>query len=326
MLAVTVAALASSNSDASAQRRGALERWLAQAEQATARGNDRRAWSLWQRAATRQPADGRAASRMAATLPADPALAARPTEAVRARARAVEASLRAHLAATEGSRDARSLESHRAMAWARAILGEHEGAIDAVTSAAGLQDEAAHGLLRRLAAVSIHRNDLDAAHRALVAAHRAVPQDAGALSDLGALELALGRPAAAVERFTRVLGGRPDDLEARRDLAGALIAAARADEAVALLAGAVRAHPDDAELRLELARAALEAGQPVRAEQEVRLLLSRLGDADGRGHATLGEALAAQGRREEAEAAFREALRRDPGDLRARRGLDALTP
>jgi tetratricopeptide (TPR) repeat protein len=299
-----------------------LERWLDEAERAMARGQERRAWALWERAAAREPADERAALRMAERLPSEPARVAAPDEALRARARAVVGALERHLGAAESP----SAAVHRDAAWARAIARDHGAAIDGAAVRAGRQDRESAGLLQQLAALAIHRGDLAAAHRALLAAHRALPVDGGVLSDLGAVELALGRPEAAIPRFTQVLGGRPEDLGARRDLAGALLAAGRAAEAVALLGPAVDAHPDVLELRVELARAALEAGQPQRAEQVARGLVDALPDQDARGHALLGEALAAQRRPAEALAAFTEALRRDPDDLRAQRGLAALRP
>jgi tetratricopeptide (TPR) repeat protein len=303
-----------------AQPSRALERGLADADRAAQRGQERRAWTLWQRAARRAPADERAVLRMASTLPVDASEVARAPEPVRARAQLVQTALDAHFAANASP----SPEARQRHAWTTAILGDHATAIDAIAARAGRQDAAAAEWLRRLAALAVHREDLVAAHRALLAAHRALPVDGGVLSDLGAVELALGRPAAAIERFTRVLGGRPDDLDARRDLAGAMVAAGRADEAVALLAPAVDTHPDVVDVRVELGRAALEAGQWLRAEQVARGLMDALPPTDPRGPSLLGEALAGQRRAREAEDAFRDALRRDPEDLRAQRGLAAL--
>lgn len=306
-------------SAASAQSRQ-IERLLASAELAAERGRDAQALRLWRRAAALSPEDPRAALRIARTLPADAAAAVEANDAVRERAEEARRLLDAHLEVATGDTAA----ARRARAWASAVLGDHEGAIEAVTGLAGLQDGDSAALLRQLATLAVLAGDLPAAARALVAAHRALPQDSAILSELGAVELARGDPEAAIERFARVLGRDPSALDARRDLAGALVAAGRPDDAVELLSAAIEAHPSEVELQLELARAALEAGQPQVAERSARAALASLPDGDGRGHTTLGEALAASGRRSAARAAFEEALRRDPHDLRAQMGLDSL--
>lgn len=301
------------------QAQAPLERALASAERAAESGGERRAWILWRRTAARFPEDARAAIRMAEALPVDPAVIATPTRTVRARFEEAERALRDHVAATATP----SADARRMHAWTIAAR-DHRAAIDALVELAGLQDAASASVLARVAAIAAARDDLHAARRALEAAHRAMPQDNAHLSDLGAVELALGDPGSAADRFARVLARRPDDLGARRDLAGALVAAGRAGEASALLAQAIELHPEEPELSIELARAALEAGQPIVAERAARLAIGALGDEDARGHSALGAALAAQRRREDAEVAFAEALRRDPRDLRARQGLDAL--
>lgn len=304
---------------AAAPAQAPLERALAGAERAAQAGQARRAWTLWRRVAARYPEDERAASRMAAELPRAPEALATPSDTLLARAAEAERALEAHLAATaEPSASARRLH-----AWSLAAR-DHARAVERAAEAAGLQDAEAAALLARLAALSVLRGDLRAARRALEAAHAAMPQASVHLSDLAAVELALGEPEAAATRFARVLARDPGDLGARRDLAGALVAAGRAGEAVALLEEAAARHPEEPELAIELARAALEAGQPRAAERAARAAIAALADTDPRGHAVLGAALAARGRREEAELAFGEALRRDPRDLRARHGLDAL--
>ncbi len=286
-----------------------LERGLASAERAAQAGQTRRAWQLWRRLARRYPADGRAAIAMARVEPLD-----------RARAAEAEHALEAHLAAAPSP----SVEARRLHAWMVAAR-DPAGGIDRVIPLVGLQDAEAAILLARMAALAIEEDDLEAARRALEAAHRAMPQENAYLSDLGAVQLALGDPAAAAESFARILGRRPDDLAARRDFAGALIAAGRPAEAVTQLAQALERHPEEPELAIELARAALEAGEPALAERAARAAIEALGDADARGHSALGAALAAQRRREAARLAFAEALRRDPRDLRAQQGLEALS-
>jgi len=299
----------------------AIARILARAEAAAERGQDRRAWTLFNVARRRAEADDpRPAIAEAEALPEE---AAEPTDAWRSRA--AEARDAHDELAAEAPEHPQAARAARLRAWAAALAGEHAEAIERASAAAGLQDRESAALLRRLATLAVLRQDLPSARRALIGAHRAMPQESATLSDLGAVELALGRPGAAVERFARVLGRRPDDLLARRDLAGAMVAAGRAEAAVEILTQAAAAHPGDIDLRLELAHAALEAGDHAMAERAARAAIERSANDDGRGHTVLGAALTAQGRREDARAAFEEALRRDPGDVRARQGLESAS-
>ncbi len=302
-------------------RPDAISALLARAEAASARGRDAQAWALWARAARRAPPeDGRVALALGAALPTEPVEA---SPAVRERAVRARDALDDFLEHAAPEHPAARRAAHL-RGWAAALAGDHGSAIERVGGAIGLQDRESATWLGRLAALAVRRGDLEAARRALVAAHRAWPQDDEGLRDLGAIELALGRPGEAVERYARIVGRRPEDLAARRDLAGALVAAGRAEEAMAILARAAELHPEDADLWIECAHAALEAGAPDRAERAARAAIERLASDDGRGHAALGAALAALGRREAAAAAFDEALRRDPSDVRARQGRDTL--
>lgn len=325
--AAVVGALLVVSTPAAAQPRGGagsgadrVRRLLDRAEAAESRGQGARAWRLRARAVDRaDEGDGRAALALGRSLPTEPSDAAAPPWPERAAA-AAEA-LQRYLDAADPREHA---EARRLHAWATALAGDRVGAIERAAGAAGLQDRAAADTLRRLATLAVRHGELAPARRALEAANRAYPQDNAVLADLGAVELALGEPGSAAERFARILGRQPTNLSVRRDLAGALVASGRADAAVELLARAVERHEDRPELRLELAYAALEAGEPRRAERAARGAIARLPEDDGRGHAALGAALAAQRRSGDAARALREALRRDPDDLRARRGLEAL--
>ncbi len=293
---------------------------LSRAEAARARGQDARAWAAIGRAARRSaPGDGRPAMAWGALLPTAPEEPAAPW---RERAATARDAIDAFLAEAPRSPDA--ARAGRLRAWAAALAGDHAAAIERAAGAAGLQDRESSALLGRLAALSVRRGDLLSAQRALVAAHRAFPQDDDTLRDLGAIALALGRPTEAVEHYARIVGRRPQDLDARRDLAGAMVAAGQADAAVELLGNAVEHHPGHVDLWLEHAHAALEAGRGSTAERAARAAIERLDATDGRGHAALGAALVLLGQREAAAAAFDEALRRDPRDVRARQGRDAL--
>ena len=318
---VVLGALLLSSTVVTAQPSPTVTRLLDRARAAAERGHEGRAWALIGRAVREAPAgDESGVTALAAALPTE---VAEPTSVWRQRAAETRDAIDAFLEAAPAHADLTRLA--RSRSWAAALAGDHVEAIERAAGSAGLQDRASADLLRDLAALSVVRRDLHAAQRALAAAHRAYPQDNEVLADLGAVELALGRPGAAVERFGRILGRQPADFDARSDLAGALVAAGRAAEAVELLAPAA-AHYGDAhpELHLELAYAALEASNPRVAVTAARAAIAVLGDDDARGHTALGAALAASQQRDEAESTFEEALRRDPRDVRARQGLEAL--
>ncbi|MGE0789696.1 MAG: tetratricopeptide repeat protein [Sandaracinaceae bacterium] len=298
---------------------------LARAEREVARGHRTRAWAILARAAERAPSDVGLATALARLLPAASALpAGRADPGVASRAASARDALRRALAAADETSPPAPAEAYRALAWATALAGDLDAAVDDAEARVGLQDRESAELLRDLATIAAGRDMLRLARRALEAALRAYPQDNSTLTDLGVVELALGEADAAAERFARILGRVPTDIDARRDLAGALVAAGRADSALALLARAAEHHPEDPELRLELAFAALEAREPAQAETAARDAIARLPTSDARAHAALGAALAALERPDDAREAFREALRRDPRDVRARQGLSAL--
>ena len=95
------------------------------------------------------------------------------------------------------------------------------------------------------------------------------------------------------------------------------------DQAIAEYEAALKADPANEPLAVELARRYLRANQP---EKALRVLdpLSNQPKASGRLLAYLGMARQALGRKEEAETAFKEAIRRDPRALIAYRGLAQL--
>ncbi|MFK7991882.1 MAG: tetratricopeptide repeat protein [Sandaracinaceae bacterium] len=292
-----------------------IARLIARAEALRERGRTDAAWALNRRAVARAPEDHRAVMAMAAALPTEVSWPV--DETTRERATAVREAI---LAAGSGAPP----QMQHWLAWSHALAGELRPAVDVAARSVGLQDDAARTWLQRIALLAVRAESLHVARDALRAAHRAMPQDSSILSDLGAVELALGLPEDAVSRFERVLGRRPEDLSARRDLAGALVAAGHATDAVGQLQRCLDAHPEETEIRLELARAALDAGQAAVAEAASRAAIAQLAGDDPRGWTALGDALVARGRGPAAAGAYEEALRRDAGNVRARRGLDAL--
>jgi tetratricopeptide (TPR) repeat protein len=307
-----------------AQPGRSVDAWIARADALAAAGRRRPALALLRRAVARDPADPRAPLRLATLLlPAEPAAAAAPGSAERETAVEVSAML-AHTLAAAPDGEA-TAELRLAQAWADAVAGDHRDGIEGAGAAAGLLDTHAAALLRRLAALAVHRHDLVAADRALELARRADAADVSLLADHATVRLARGLPAGAAAILRDALERRPGDVDLRRALGAALLAAGDETGAITVLSRLARERPDDLRAQLELAQASLEIGDPVRAERAARQALPRSEASDARASVLLGLALAAQQRTAEARQAFQDALRRDPDDPRAREGLAALS-
>lgn len=160
------------------------------------------------------------------------------------------------------------------------------------------------------------------ARRALSAPREAPPAEAGPAArrwiPLGAAATALAAAGvyAALGQF-----GRADEPMARRVSEWAAAPQTLdAPRAAAVMSEVVRRNPDDDRALALLGAARFEAGDPVGAASAFRRLLARHPE-DAQSWARLGESLvrAAEGRVDgDAEAAFREAVRLDPGQLGAR--------
>lgn len=306
-----------------------LARWIARADALVAAGHEARAAPILRRAARRAPEDARAPLRLAGLLvPADPSRVADPSAALRRAAEEARAALDRVVAVDDATR----ADLARARAWTIAASGDHREAAEIAGGAMGRLDAASARALRDIAAVAVHRRDLEAASRAIELAERAAPEDVSLASDRAAIELARGRPDRAIPLVRRVLERRPDDLRARRDLAGALLASGAPESALRILSAIAAQHDTDAtdpreraRCHLDVARAALEAGDAARAERAARAALRHAPETDPSPARLLALALVAQSRRPEAADAFREALRRDPTDSRSREGLTGIT-
>lgn len=162
----------------------------------------------------------------------------------------------------------------------------------------------------------------EVARRALTSSPEAAPAASGAgarrwvpigaavaVLAAGGLYFALGRPGMADQPMAKRVAewaAAPQTLDAPR--------------AAAVMAEAVRRDPDNAQALALLGASRFEAGDPVGAASAFRRLLV-LHPTDAQAWARLGESLvrAAEGRVDgDAEAAFREAVRLDPGQLGAR--------
>jgi tetratricopeptide (TPR) repeat protein len=179
----------------------------------------------------------------------------------------------------------------------------------------------------------------------------------GLLRIRGYLAQMLGDAENAVEAYTQVVERAPNDWESWNNLGNARVAAGEFEAGIIDLERAVGMAPDSAPPRLNLARAYRQSGDPAKAEQILRKMaddfpsdamplkdlcdllmqsdreeesLEMLDRALEREPDDIGLLLARAGhfglllRMGEAEAAFREVLRRDPGNAEAFVGLAVL--
>ncbi|MBW2461507.1 MAG: tetratricopeptide repeat protein [Deltaproteobacteria bacterium] len=307
-----------------------LERLLARGEGLRDRQRTTAAARLFRAAADRMPEDPRGPIALAEMLlPEEPTApdAIRPPAPLRQTAEELKDRLNRVVVAgdtTDPEYRQHTKQVRTLLPWAIALSGDHRGAIDAAALSAGRLDDVAASILRRLGALAVRRHDLVAADHALTAARRADPVDVSLSTDLAALRLARGHAEDAVRLLLEARRRVPGDLTIARDLAGALLSAGRADEALAAFAAIAGEHDDDPRAHLDLARAALEAGHPERATQAAQAArrASEVGDPEAA--LVLAAARLSANDPAGARAAFREALRLAPDDLRARRGLEAL--
>ncbi len=300
-----------------------LERTLVGADAELARHRQRQALVLLRRAVVRAPTDARAPLRLAELLlPAE--LPERADAALLATAAEVGTALEA-AASAPGVELATLRRLQRYAAWARAVSGDRAGAVDLLATRCGRLDEDAAQLLRKLAAESARAAQLADAVTALTHATRCAATLIATLAELGAVQLARGRTTQAIDTFREVVRRLPGDEDALRDLAGALLADGQSRDALALYGAVTSRCPTQSRCQLDLARAALEAREPARSVSAAREAL-RLDTRDPAPALVLAAAELALNRRVEAAEAYREALRRHPGDLRATEGLRALDP
>jgi Flp pilus assembly protein TadD len=308
----------------------AVERWLERGRGLSERGREAAAAALFRRAMSRAPSDPRPLVALASlVLPDDPndREAIEPSAAVQRDA----ADLAARAASVVVPGD-RTDPAQRALSgairtlgpWATALTGDHRSAIDLAALSAGRLDDVAATNLRRLAALACRRHDLGAADRALAAAIHADPTDVDLVTDLAAVRLARGRADDALRLFFEAERRRPGDEAIARDVAGALLAAGRVSEGVARFAAIADGAPDDPRAHLDLSRALLDAGDGEGASRAARAALALAAEADPEPALVLAAARILLSDPSGARAAFAEALRRDPGNVRARAGLSGL--
>lgn len=300
-----------------------LERWLTKAERDHAAGRTGTALATWWRATQRAPRDPRAPLRLAERLLPE-TLETPCDDANRADAARLRTLLETVAEAPAIEPTVRQLLMLRA-AFAQAVAGDETGAVTALATRCGRLDAASASLLRALAASAVRRSRLAAAEAALDDALRCAGPGDALYADRGAVRLARGRTAEAIDDFREVVRLRPGDRDALRDLAGALLAAGRTRDALTLYDDLAAGTPDDASLRLDAARAALQSRALPRAIESA-LIAARLAPRDAEPALVVAAAYLALGDRAAAILAYEDALRRNSSETRAFEGLRALAP
>lgn len=158
--------------------------------------------------------------------------------------------------------------------------------------------------------------DFDAAVELYGAALEADPDDYRSLNNLGVCLEALGRSAEAEGAYRRALEVRSDLAPIHYNLGHLFHAGGSIEQAIPCYKAALEADADYAAARYNLGTAFLELDRLVEAEAEYSLLLKAEAPPDHpeffKVPGNLGQVLADQGRLEDAEAAYRQAVSMQP--------------
>ncbi|AHE98551.1 tetratricopeptide repeat protein [Thioalkalivibrio paradoxus] len=225
------------------------------------------------------------------------------------------------------SRAQRCIDAHpeNADAWhlramARRELGELEGAVADLEQCLRLEPANSMAWLH-LGQVHARQRELKQACDAYARAADADPGNAEACFWHGRCELEAGRAAAAAMWLERAARGAPGAVLLRAWAALALARSGRMTEAAAWLDGIEEAAACDGETWFQLGRALAATGRVERAERAYREALERGDVARGAVLNNLGLLLRDSGRRQEAAGALRSAVAADSGNWRARGNL-----
>ena len=210
---------------------------------------------------------------------------------------------------------------HKSLGDAARDAGDPDGAVAEYRRAIALRPlPEAHS---NLAAVLAAQGRFDEAFEHYRAAIRIKPSYAFAWTSYGVALADAGRGAEAIEAHHRALAINPDLMEAHVNLGSALDAAGQLDEAMREYATAIRLRPTP-EAYNNLGTLLVKLGRPADAVQALRQGIALRADIATL-HENLGIALQRLDDRAGAAAAFREALRLEPGRASARAALSALS-
>lgn len=209
-------------------------------------------------------------------------------------------------------------QSANNLAIIRMMRGSYAEALDWAEQAVTAEPRVPDVYITR-ARILIAMNRYDEAVRGLGIGVQALPDSAPLQYVLGGALLKAGRALDAIPSLERAISLKPTDPAPYSGLGDALVAAGKPAEAVARYEQSLAILESPA-VRLSLAGALQAAGQPERAEIELRALLARAPTAHEL-HSRLGDALRARGRIDQAVESYQRALALSGAALDAHYGL-----
>jgi len=195
------------------------------------------------------------------------------------------------------------------------LMRQGKNALQALRRTAQLMPQDAEAL-SNLGAALHDMGSWDEALASLRCALVIQPDHVQALIDAGNALKALRRVGEAVPFYRRALKIDPRELEAQNNLGNALLELRQFDDAIACYRRALAIEPDDAEVHSNLANALRHRGLMEEAINACRQALA-LDPSLAFAHKVLGLALEALGQREEAAACYQRALDQNAGDVEA---------
>jgi tetratricopeptide (TPR) repeat protein len=168
------------------------------------------------------------------------------------------------------------------------------------------------------------KRDYPAAEAALREAIRLQPDDGKTHHNLGVALEHQGKVDEAVAEFRAAIRHQPDDARAHYILGDTLKGLGKFDEAIAEYRTAIRLQPDFAEAHNDLGAVLCDVKRDYPAAEAAFREAIRLNPDDKHASTNLGNALASQGKLDEAMAAYREAIRLRPDAAEAHNRLGAL--
>ena len=231
--------------------------------------------------------------------------------------------------AVELYRQALAADPEQAEAWrylgaAERDCGDAPAALEAFQQAIERSPE--NAAYRAELATTLHgAGRLEEARVAYQAALDRDPTDHASHNNLAGAFVALGRRDEAIGEYRKALQGDPDNVDIIINLGVTLREAGSPAEAAELLRLALKSDDAPARVHAALADACADLGDRATAIDEYRLaLLHEPGDAMAGAGTSLGVLLQQEGRTQEAFAAYREAIRRDPESALALTNLGAI--
>ncbi|MGI9341824.1 MAG: tetratricopeptide repeat protein [Gammaproteobacteria bacterium] len=196
---------------------------------------------------------------------------------------------------------------------------ELDEAKDMIAGILEVEPDNADSLLVR-SAFSFTDRDYDAAIADLRTVLRSDPESTRALLLLARSHVGAGSAELAQDAYRRLIEVAPDHPNASNELADLLARTGDADQAEEVLRRKLEVSPDDRRSASNLVEALLLQGETDAAEEEVRDMVA-LDDPSGLAEFQLGRVMQAKQSSDEAVAAYKKALEKNPAAFQALQGL-----